>query len=110
MSPDHILKRIAEIRRMERGGLSTFTRHNRDGEPVTYHVHNEWVKGCNHTRYVSAAELPELKRLIKAHNRFCSLVDRYADVIVKQTRRERLAVKTRKQKSPLEEKRTGSSP
>jgi hypothetical protein len=109
MSPDHILKRIAEIRRMERGGLSTFTRHNRDGEPVTYHVHNEWVKGRNHTRYVSAAELPELKRLIKAHERFRNLVTRYVDVIVTQTRRERLAVKTREQTSSLEKDQMESS-
>jgi hypothetical protein len=109
MTPDHILKKIAKIRRMERGGLSTFTRYNSHDERVTYHVRNEWVKGRNHTRYVSAAELPELKRLIKAHERFRNLVDRYADVIVKRTRRERLAVKTREQTSSLEKDQMESS-
>jgi len=110
MTPDRVLEEIAKIRRMERGGLSTFTRTNTYNERVTYYVHNEWVNGRNRTGYVSAAELPGLKRLINAHKRFRKLVDRYVDVIVKQTRRERLALKTRKPKSPREEERIRSSP
>jgi len=103
MSPDQILKKIAGIRRMERGGLSTFTRLNRRGKRVSYHVHNVWVNGHNRTRYVTASDVPALKRLLKAHEKFRNLVERYADLVVKRTRREPLVVTNREQKSRPEE-------
>jgi hypothetical protein len=105
MSPDQILKKIAGIRRMERGGLSTFTRLNRRGKQVSYHVHNEWVNGHNRTRYVTTSDVSALKRLIKAHRQFRKLVERYADLVVKRTRREPLVVTNRKQKTRPEESR-----
>jgi hypothetical protein len=77
-----LLEQMARIERMERGTLSRM-----GARP--YHNHQTWEKGRNVARYVPAEEMDFLKEAIEGHNLFTELARRYADEVIKQTRKER---------------------
>jgi hypothetical protein len=77
-----LLEQMARIERMERGTLSRM-----GARP--YHNHQTWEKGRNVARYVPAQEVEFLKEAIQGYNLFTQLAQRYADQVIKQTRKER---------------------
>jgi hypothetical protein len=77
-----LLEQMARIERMERGTLC------RMGDRP-YHNHQTWQKGRNVVRYVPAQEVDFLREAIDGYNRFIKLAERYADEVIKQTRKER---------------------
>jgi hypothetical protein len=90
-TPQELLKQIAEIKSMERGTLCRM----RSG---LYYNHQTWQDGRNRVRYVCAAERAALRAAIAGYRRFLRLTERYADLIIKQSRAERAV---RKHAMPL---------
>lgn len=77
-----LLEQMARIERMERGTLSRM-----GARP--YHNQQTWHKGRNVVRYVPAWEVDFLKEAIEGYNLFIELAQRYADEVIKQTRKQR---------------------
>jgi hypothetical protein len=84
---ESILHEIAQIQRMERGTLSVFRR----GPKRAYHNHQCYEHGRNVSRYVCEDQVPALKEALEGYARFGQLVEQYAELVVNQTRAERLA-------------------
>ena len=86
-----LLKRMAEIGRMERGKLCRMT-----GRP--HYNHQTWYNGRNEVRYVPAREAAALRKDIEGYQLFIKLAEQYADEVIRITRRER--EKKRQQEGP----------
>lgn len=81
-----LLQQIAAIDAMERGKLSTYGFKERPGVSGPYHKLQYWRDGKNHTRYVSAEELPDVEAALAGHAQFRQLTEQYADLIIEETR------------------------
>lgn len=79
-----LLEAMAKIERMERGKLCQM-----GGRP--HYNHQTWENGKNVVRYVPARERQLLQEAIKGYQAFIELAERYADEVIKQTRKERAA-------------------
>jgi hypothetical protein len=77
-----LLERMAEIGKMERGKVCPMK--GRD-----HFNHQTWQAGRNVVRYVHRNDVPEIQRAIDSYNRFMDLVRKYADEIIRLSRRER---------------------
>lgn len=77
-----LLEQMAQIARMERGKLC------RMGDRPHYN-HQSWQDGRNRVRYVPAEEMDFLQEAIDGYHQFLKFAERYADEVIKQTRRER---------------------
>ena len=77
-----LLKRMAEIGRMERGKLCQMT-----GRP--HYNHQTWRNGRNEVRYVPASEAAALQKDIVGYQLLIKLAEQYADEVIHLTRRER---------------------
>jgi hypothetical protein len=85
-----ILEEISKINRMERGSVSPYKRSTEHGE-VLFYNHNVYEGKKTKTRHVRTDELEELQAQIEAYKRFRQLISEYEDLIIKETRNERLA-------------------
>lgn len=83
---ESILHDIAQIQRMERGTLSAFRRSAKKA----YHNHQCYENGRNVSRYVREDQVPALQEALEGHARFEQLVGQYVELVVNQTRAERL--------------------
>ena len=81
-----ILQQIAAIATMERGKLSAYAFKERPGASGPYHKLQYWRDGKNHTRYVSAEELPAVEAALAGHSQYRQLTEQYADLIIAETR------------------------
>jgi hypothetical protein len=81
-----ILQQIAAIGAMERGKLSDYSFKERRGASGPYHKLQYWRDGKNHTRYVSAEELPAVEAALAGHAQYRQLTEQYADLVVAETR------------------------
>jgi len=81
-----LLQQIAAIATMEPGTLSPYTFKERSGACGPYYKLQHWQDGKNHTRYVSAEELPAVQAAVAGYARFRQLTGQYADLIVEETR------------------------
>lgn len=81
-----LLQQIAAITRMERGKLSSYTFKDRSDSSGPYHKLQRWENGKNHTRYVSAEELPQVKAALAGYEQFERLTDQYSELIISETR------------------------
>lgn len=103
-----LLERMARIERMERGKLCRM-----GGRP--HHNHQTWENGKNVVRYVPAREIAFLQDAITGYQDFMTLVERYVDEVIKQTRRERektfpqTAKPTNRRKEPAQRKANNNS-
>jgi hypothetical protein len=77
-----LLEQMAAIREMERGKVCRMK--GRD-----HFNHQTWQAGRNVVRYVHRDDMPELQRAIDGYNRFLILARKYADEIIRSSRRER---------------------
>jgi hypothetical protein len=94
-SPDktRLLQQIAAINAMERGKLSAYSFKERPGISGPYHKLQFWQDGKNHTRYVSAEQLPALEAALAGHAQFRQLTEQYADLIIEETRQNLAGLK-----------------
>ena len=83
---NRILEEIAAIADMERGKLSEYSFKDRSPAAGPYHKLQFWREGKNHTRYISAAELPAVEAALAGHARFEQLTGQYADLVIAETR------------------------
>ena len=83
-SPELMLKRIAQIRRMERGKLCLM----RQGPSGPYYSHQTWQKGRNLVRYVPRERVLLLQTAIAGYQNYLKLTQAYADLIIARTRQE----------------------
>jgi len=88
-----ILQEIAAIEAMERGKLSAYAFKDRSGDSGPYHKLQYWRDGKNHTRYVSAEELPAVATALAGHSRYRQLTEQYADLIIAETRQNIAGIK-----------------
>lgn len=94
-----LLEQIAAIPTMERGKLSTYSFKERSSASGPYHKLQQWQDGKNHTRYVSADELPAVRSALAGYAQFEQLTEQYADLVVEETR-QNIANSKKKQSRP----------
>jgi hypothetical protein len=97
-----LLEQMARIERMERGTLSRM-----GARP--YYNHQTWQKGRNVVRYVPAQEVDFLKEAIEGYNLFMELAQRYADEVIKQTRKQRKKLSPKPQRKTNRANKKGQS-
>ena len=81
-----LLKQIAAIPAMERGKLSQYVFKERSNTSGPYHKLQRWQEGKNHTRHVSADELPAVQSALAGYAQFRQLTEQYADLVIEETR------------------------
>ena len=89
MNPSHktrLLEQIAAIPSMERGKLSLYTFKDRSNTTGPHHKLQRWQDGKNHTRHVSADELPAVQSALAGYSQFRQLTEQYADLVIAETR------------------------
>jgi hypothetical protein len=94
-----LLEQIAAIPAMERGKLSPYSFKERTSASGPYHKLQRWQDGKNHTRYVSADELPAVRSALAGYAQFEQLTEQYADLVVEETR-QNIANSKKKQSRP----------
>ena len=82
----HLLQQMAAISAMERGKLSAYSFRERSNASGPYHKLQRWQDGKNHTRYVSADELPAVQTALAGYAQFRQLTEQYADWVIAETR------------------------
>ena len=92
MTPAQILQQIAQIQHMEPGKLCVLG-HGPNGPYYNLQCRE---KGKALTRYVPADQVPSVAEHTANYRQFQTLVDRYAQMIVEQTRAERAACAKKK--------------
>src|SRR5207247_9927276 len=97
-SPDksRLLQQIAAIPAMERGKLSDYSFKERPGTSGPYHKLQHWREGKNHTRYVSAQELPTVQSALAGYAQYRQLTEQYADLVIEETRQQIAGSKKKK--------------
>jgi len=85
-----LLIQMSEITNMERGKVCRMK--GRKG-----FNHQTWQKGRNVVKYIHSEDISDIEQDIKQYNRFMDLVAKYADEIIKQSRKER-SIKSEKRK------------
>jgi uncharacterized protein DUF6788 len=83
-----ILQQMNAITRMERGKLSV--QHPAQAATPFYKLQC-WHNGKNQTRYIPAAEVPDLQQALAGHERFQLLAKEFVELTVASTRREQEA-------------------
>jgi hypothetical protein len=81
-----LLEQIAAIAAMERGKLSKYTFKERSNTAGPYHKLQRWQDGKNHTRHVSADELPAVQSALAGYAQYRQLTEQYADLVIQETR------------------------
>jgi hypothetical protein len=82
----HLLEQIAAISAMERGKLC----------PHSSGRHQKlqcWQEGKNHTRHVTADELPAVESALAGYAQYRQLTEQYADLVIDETRQNIAAAK-----------------
>src|SRR6266568_179602 len=91
-----LLQQIAAIPAMERGKLSDYSFKERPGASGPYHKLQHWREGKNHTRYVSAQELPAVQAALAGYAQYRQLTEQYADLVIEETRQQIAGSKKKK--------------
>jgi len=81
-----LLQQIAAIPAMERGKLCPYSFKNRPNTSGPYHKLQCWQDGKNHTRHISADELPAVQTALAGYAQFRQLTEQYADLVIEETR------------------------
>lgn len=81
-----LLEQMAAIATLERGTLSPYRFQDRANSSGPYHKLQRWQDGKNHTRHVSADELPAVQAALAGYAQFRQLTEQYADWVIEETR------------------------
>ena len=89
----HLLEQIAAIPAMERGKLSLHSsgRHQKL---------QCWQGGKNHTRHVTADELPAVESALAGYAQYRQLTEEYAELVIQETRQNIAAAKKKSRSRP----------
>jgi hypothetical protein len=111
LNKQQILQQIAAIPAMERGKLSAYSFKDRPGAAGPYHKLQHWQDGKNHTRYVSADELPAVASALAGHAQYQQLTEQYAQLVIAETRQHIAGSKKSKshQRSSLPKQRKSNN-
>jgi hypothetical protein len=93
-----LLEQIAAIPAMERGKLTSHS----SGRHLKL---QSWREGKNHTRHVSADELPAVESALAGYAQYRQLTEEYADMVIQETRQNIAAVKKKFPSRPLSSSR-----
>ena len=107
-TPQSLLHDIAQIQRLDRGTLSVI----RQGPKGPYYNHQCYECGRNVSRYVPAEQVAGLQAALDGYRQVQTLMSQYVQLMVAQTRAERLAhskKKTRRPKSSWRRSRKSGS-
>ena len=74
-----LLQQMAAIPAMEKGKLSAHS----SGRHLKL---QRWQEGKNHTRHVSADELPALQSALAGYAQYRQLTEQYAELVIRETR------------------------
>ena len=88
-----LLEQMAAIPAMERGKLS----------PHSSGRHQKlqcWQEGKNHTRHVSADELPAVQSALAGYAQYRQLTEQYADRVIRETRQNIAAAQKKNPSRP----------
>jgi hypothetical protein len=96
LNPTQILQQIAQIQHMEPGKLCVI----RQGPNGPYYNLQCREQGKTRTRYVPPDQVEVLTQHTANYQKFQALVGQYAQVIIKQTRAERIAGLKKKTSRP----------
>lgn len=88
-----LLEQIAAIPAMERGKLCLHSSGR-------HYKLQRWQEGKNHTRHVSADELPAVQSALEGYAQFRQLTEQYADLVVQETRQKIVAAKKKNPSRP----------
>lgn len=89
----HLLEQIAAIPAMERGKLSLLS----SGRHQKFQC---WQGGKNHTRHVTAEELPAVESALAGYAQYQQLTEEYADLVIHETRQNIAAAKKKSRSRP----------
>ena len=95
-----LLEQIAAIPAMERGKLSRYTFKERSNASGPYHKLQRWQEGKNHTRHVSADELPAVQSALAGYAQYRELTEQYAEWVVQETRQNIAGAKKKNPSRP----------
>jgi hypothetical protein len=97
---EQILRKMAGIKRMEKGRLAAEYRETiREGKTVRkgpYYKHQYWEQGHNVSRRVPVEEAETLREAVENYHEFRQLSDEYADLTIQMTRRQTGALQGKK--------------
>ena len=94
-----LLEQISAIPTMERGKLSPYVFKERSNASGPHHKLQRWQDGKNHTRHVSADELPAVQSALAGYAQFRQLTGQYAELVIQETR-QNIASAKKKQSRP----------
>ena len=89
-----LLIQMSEITNMERGKVCKMK--GRKG-----FNHQTWQNGRNVVKYIHSENISDIEQDIKQYNHFMDLVGKYADEIIKQSRKERSIKSEKRRKNKL---------
>ncbi len=95
-TPQSLLNNIAQIQRLDRGTLNVI----RQGPEGPYYNHQCYENGRNVSRYVPAEQVADLKTALEGYQQVQTLMAQYVQLMVEQTRAERLAHSKKKTRHP----------
>src|SRR6266498_4477948 len=81
-----LLEQIASIPAMELGKLSRYVFKERSNASGLHHKLQRWQDGKNHTRHVTAEELPAVQSALAGYAQYRQLTEQYADLVIAETR------------------------
>jgi hypothetical protein len=81
-----LLEQIAAIPAMERGKLSRYVFKERSNAAAPHYKLQRWQEGKNHTRHVSADELPAVQAALAGYSQYQALTEQYAELVIQETR------------------------
>ena len=90
---NRLLQQIAAIPAMERGKLSAHS----SGRHLKL---QRWEDGKNHTRHVSADELPAVQSALAGYAQYRQLTEQYADLVIRETRQNIAEAKKKSRSGP----------
>ena len=91
-----LLEQMAAIPAMERGKLSPYVFKERSNASGPHHKLQRWQDGKNHTRHVSADELPAVQSALAGYAQFRQLTEQYADLVIAETRQSIAGLKKKR--------------
>lgn len=95
-----LLEQIAAIPTMERGKLSRYVFNERSDDAPPHFKLQRWQDGKNHTRHVSADELPAVQSALAGYAQYQELTERYAERVIQETRQNIAGAKKKNRHRP----------
>ena len=97
ITPESLLKQIAQIQTLERGKLCVI----RQGPNGPYYNHQTWEDGKNISRYVPQEQVEDLRAAIEGYEQAKNLMEQYVLLMEQKSRARRTAGVKKKPRHPI---------